>query len=69
MIGIPGPEVWRLLAEVALDGIHPGRRAVIGYLMDHPGVHATSTIAGHCKLTNTPRGATLRISLPTEWWI
>lgn len=54
VIGTPADQVWRLLAQVALDGVHPGRRALIGYLMDHPGAYATSTVAAHCRLTQTP---------------
>ena len=54
VIGAAPAETWRLLAKVALDGIHPGRRAVLDYLVDHPGEHATSAIAGHCRLTETP---------------
>ena len=52
-----------------LDGMHPGRRAVIDYLMDHPGIHATATIAGHCRLTVTPLVATCRTSTPMASWI
>jgi predicted ArsR family transcriptional regulator len=39
---------------VALDGVHPGRRAVIDFLMENPGAHATAAIAGHCRLPVTP---------------
>jgi hypothetical protein len=54
VIGTPEAEVWRLLAKVALDGIHPGRRAVLDYLIAEPAEHSTSSIAGHCRLTQTP---------------
>ena len=54
VIGTPAAEVWRLLAKVALDGVHPGRRAVIDYLISAPGEHTTASIAGHCRLTVTP---------------
>ena len=54
VIGAPLAETWRLLAKVALDGIHPGRRAVLDFLVDHPGGHSTSAIAGRCRLTETP---------------
>jgi hypothetical protein len=54
VIGTPPTEVWRLLARVALDGVHPGRRAVLAYLIGSPGQHATGSIAGHCRLTVTP---------------
>jgi hypothetical protein len=54
VIGTPVGEVWRLLAKVALDGVHPGRRKVIDYLISAPGEHTTASIAGHCRLTVTP---------------
>jgi hypothetical protein len=54
VIGTPEVDVWRLLAKAALDGIHPGRRAVLDYLMTWPGEHTTASIAGHCRLTVTP---------------
>ena len=54
VIGAPEDEIWRLLAKVALDGMHPGRRRVIEYLMGHPGGHTTAVIAGHCRLPETP---------------
>ena len=54
VIGTPVREVWRLLAKVALDGTHPGRRAVLDYLMADPREHTTASIAGHCRLTETP---------------
>lgn len=54
VIGTPAAEVWRLLAKVALDGVHPGRRATIDYLISAPGEHTTASIAGHCRLTVTP---------------
>jgi hypothetical protein len=54
VIGAPKTETWRLLAKVALDGVHPGRRAVIEFLVAHPGEHTTASIAGHCRLTRTP---------------
>ena len=54
VIGTPAIEVWRLLAKVALDGMHPGRRVVLDYLMAEPGEHTTGSTAGHCRLTVTP---------------
>jgi hypothetical protein len=54
VIGTTPAEVWRLLARVALDGVHPGRRKVIDYLISAPGEHTTASIAGHCRLTVTP---------------
>jgi hypothetical protein len=54
LIGTP-PEVLRkVLAKAALDGVHPGRRAVMEYLLSTPGVRATASVAGHCRLTLTP---------------
>ena len=49
------PEVLRkVLAKAALDGVHPGRRVVMEYLLRTPGAHTTATVAGHCRLTQTP---------------
>jgi hypothetical protein len=54
LIGTQPTDMWRGLVKVALDGIHPVRRKVIDYLMAHPGEHSTSSIVGHCQLTETP---------------
>ncbi len=54
VIGAPPADLWRLIAKVSLDGIHPGRRAVIECLVAFPGEHTTATIAGLCRLTKTP---------------
>jgi hypothetical protein len=54
VIGTPSALLWQLLAKVALDGVHPGRRAVIEYLVANPDAHTTATIAAHCRLTKTP---------------
>jgi hypothetical protein len=54
VLGTSTNQKWGLLTKVALDGMHPGRRAVLGFLMDHPGAHATAAIAGQCRLTITP---------------
>lgn len=53
IIGTPPEELWRLLAQVALGGTHPGRRSIVEYLLSRSGVHATSNVAGHCGLPNT----------------
>jgi hypothetical protein len=53
-IGTSLTEIWQLLAKVALDGMHPGRRAVLDYLIGSSGQRSTSTIAAHCRLTITP---------------
>jgi hypothetical protein len=54
LIGTPTSETWRLLAKLSLDGMHQGRRAVIDYLMRAGGIHSTSSIAGHCRMPETP---------------
>ena len=54
VIDAPPHEVWRLLAKVALDGVHPGRRKVIDFLISARGEHTTASVAGHCRLTVTP---------------
>ena len=53
IIGTPSGELWRLLAQVALGGTHPGRRWIVENLLLRPGVHTTSNVAGHCGLPNT----------------
>lgn len=54
VIGTPAAEAWRLLGQAALDGVHPGRMAILRWLVSRPGAHTTQTIAGHCRLTETP---------------
>jgi hypothetical protein len=53
VIGTPAGVLWRLLAQVALGGTHPGRRSIVEDLLARPGAHATSNVAGHCGLPNT----------------
>lgn len=53
VIGTPQVEVWRLLAKVALDGIHPGRRAVVDHLLARTEPQTTTTIAARCRLPKT----------------
>jgi hypothetical protein len=53
VIGVSDAEVWRLLAQVALDGMHTGRRTVLECLMGLGGAHATAAIAGHSRLPDT----------------
>ena len=53
VIGTPTNELWRLLAQVALGGTHPGRRSIVENLLSRPGVHTTSNVAGHCGLPNS----------------
>ena len=54
VVGTPSAVLWQLLAKVALDGVHPGRRAVIEYLVTNPDAHTTAIVAAHCRLTKTP---------------
>jgi len=78
VIGTPPSIYWPLLAKVALDGIHPGRRAVMDYLIEVGGAHSTSSIAGHCRFTETPtrrhlqdlhaHGALDRVNAAPELW-
>ncbi len=49
VIGTPGSEVWRLLTKVALDGVHPVRRAVLDFLVARPRAYTTGAIAGQCR--------------------
>ncbi len=53
VIGVPECEVWRLLAQVALDGMHPLRRRVINAALaaDHP--MTTATFAARCDIPQT----------------
>ena len=44
----------RRLPQVALDGMTPGRRAVLEYLIANPVEHSTAAVAGHCRLPETP---------------
>lgn len=53
VIGTAPDEAWRLLAQVALGGTHPGRRAIVEDLLARPGVHATANVAGHARLPST----------------
>jgi hypothetical protein len=49
----PHTELWRLVREVALGGIHPIRRSVIEYLASEDCPHVASTIAARCHLRET----------------
>jgi hypothetical protein len=53
VIGTPRFEIWRLLPQVALDGLTPGRKSVLEYLMAEPTEHSTGSVAGHCRLPET----------------
>jgi len=54
VLGVSSADMWPLVTKVALDGMHPGRRAVLEYLVADSGVHTTGSVAGHCRLTATP---------------
>jgi hypothetical protein len=60
VIGTPPAMVRRVLAKAALDGMHPGRRAVIEYLVDAEGKrhrHRGRTLPAPCDPdTPTPPG-------------
>lgn len=53
VVGVPDDEVWRLAAKVALDGMHPMRRQVLGVLVDADRRLTTATVAGKCALPQT----------------
>jgi NADP-dependent 3-hydroxy acid dehydrogenase YdfG len=53
VIGVPDDEVWRVVAQVALDGKHPLRRKVLSVLIDRGDVMSTASIAGRCALPQT----------------
>jgi hypothetical protein len=53
IIGVPKYEMWRLLVQVALDGMHSGRRAVLEKSIGTGGPHSTSALAGLCRLPQT----------------
>jgi hypothetical protein len=53
VLGVPRDEVWRLVAKVALDGMHPLRRRVLQELVDSRKPHATAVIAARCALPQT----------------
>jgi hypothetical protein len=52
-IGTPPSELWRLLAEVALGGIHRDRRRVIEVLVGEDVDLTTSTVGGRIGLPTT----------------
>jgi len=54
VIGTTDDVLWGVLAKAALDGMHPGRRAILDYLVGSTTPHATETIAARCRLTSTP---------------
>lgn len=53
VIGCPMPEAWRLIAEVAFGGTHPGRRAIVDFLLAGDRSHSTAVVAARCRLPVT----------------
>jgi hypothetical protein len=53
VIGVSDAESWRLLAQLALDGMHAGRRTVLETLMGLGDIHSTASLAGHCRRPQT----------------
>jgi hypothetical protein len=49
-MGTPDEELWRLIREAALGGIHPIRRNIIDYLAGQERPHAAETIAARCRV-------------------
>jgi len=45
--------LWQVPAKAALDGMHPGRRPILDYLIGSTTPHATETIAARCRLPST----------------
>jgi hypothetical protein len=54
VIGTPPDIVRSVLTKAALDGMHPGRRRIIEFLVGTEGAHATATIGTRCRLPVTP---------------
>jgi hypothetical protein len=53
VIGVPEHDVWRLLAQAALDGMHPLRRKVLDVVIAADREMTTATIAARCELPQT----------------
>ena len=53
VLGASSAEIWRLLAQVALDGIHRDRRRVLEVVVEATGGHATATVGGIVGLPTT----------------
>jgi len=53
VIGTPEPEVWRLIGQVGLGGVHPTRRRILELLVDSVDDHSTAMIAARCRLPHT----------------
>jgi hypothetical protein len=52
-IGVPEPELWRLVGQCAVGGVHPTRRRIIEILVESREPRATALIAGRCRLPQT----------------
>jgi hypothetical protein len=53
VIEVPGREVWPLLAQIALDGMHPLRRRVLDLAVAHEGQMTTVIFAARLDLPHT----------------
>jgi hypothetical protein len=53
-IGTTDEVLWGVLAKAALDGMHPGRRVILDYLVGTTKPHSTEAVAARCRLTTTP---------------
>lgn len=52
-IGTPDVELWRLIRETAVGGVHPIRRKIIDDLVSERKSHATPIVAARCRLKET----------------
>ncbi len=52
-VATPDNELWRLIREVAIGGVHPIRRSIIEYLVTRDEPQAAATIAARCRLKET----------------
>lgn len=52
-IRVPGNEAWRLVFQIALDGMHSGRRRVLDVLVRTDLGCTTSTVAGRARLPDS----------------
>jgi hypothetical protein len=53
VVDVPGREVWPLLAQIALDGMHPLRRKVLDLAVANEGQMTTVTFAARLDLPHT----------------
>ena len=52
-VGTPEVDLWPLIAQVAIGGIHPIRKRIIDMSVAGSAHHTTATIAAHCGLPQT----------------